>query len=147
MASLTFKEKVESGQFDTKIMNAMVIQFENQIYDNQVKADNKPELRAKIKVIKDYLHKLCSTPASPKTDDTLGNKTHTTSSKTIILNTGKKKSAKGLLKVTKDEQGNFILHDQVCWEEEAQGELKTVFLDGVLTSETSLSEIRDRLWN
>ena len=46
MSSLTFKEKVESGQFDIKTMNAMVIQFENQIYDNQVKADNKPELRA-----------------------------------------------------------------------------------------------------
>ena len=48
------------------------------------------ELRAKIKVIKDYLHKLCSTPTSPKTDDTLGSKTHTASSKTITLNTGKK---------------------------------------------------------
>ena len=90
MSSLTFKEKVESGQFDIKTMNSMIIQFENQIYDNQVKADNKPELQTKIKVIKDYLHKLCSTPTSPKTDDTLGNKTHTTSSKTITLNTGKK---------------------------------------------------------
>lgn len=64
-----------------------------------------------------------------------------------ITDSGMKKSAKGLLKVTKDEQGNFILHDQVSWEEEKLGELRTVFLDGVLTSETSLSEIRNLLWN
>ena len=41
-----------------------------------------------------------------------------------ITDSGMKKSAKGLLKVTKDEQGNFILHDQVSWEEEKQGNLK-----------------------
>lgn len=64
-----------------------------------------------------------------------------------ITDSGMKKSAKGLLKVTKDEQGNFILHDQVSWEQEKLGELKTVFKDGVLTSETSLSEIRDLLWS
>lgn len=64
-----------------------------------------------------------------------------------VTDSGMKKSAKGLLKVTKDEQGNFILHDQQNWGEEAQGELKVVFQDGVLYNETSLSEIRNRLWN
>jgi nicotinamide phosphoribosyltransferase len=64
-----------------------------------------------------------------------------------ITDSGMKKSAKGLLKVTKDGQGNFILHDQQSWEQEAEGELKTVFEDGKLVSETSLSEIRNRLWN
>jgi len=63
-----------------------------------------------------------------------------------ITDSGMKKSAKGLLKVTKDEQGNFILQDQVSWDEEKTGELKTVFLNGVLVKETSLKEIRDLLW-
>lgn len=90
MTSLTFKEKVESGQFDVKTMNAMIIQFKDQIYDSQVKAHNKGELRNKIKILENQLRKLCTTPTSPKTDDTLGDKTHTASSKTIILNTGKK---------------------------------------------------------
>ena len=90
MTMLTFKEKVESGQFDIKTMNSMVRQFGDQIYDNQVKADNKPELKNKIAILKAQLHKLCTTPFSPKTDSTLVGKTHTSSSKTIILNTDKK---------------------------------------------------------
>lgn len=60
---------------------------------------------------------------------------------------GMKKSAKGLLKVTKDEDGNFILNDQQTPEQEEQGELKVVFENGQLVHETSLSAIRDRLWN
>lgn len=63
-----------------------------------------------------------------------------------ITDSGMKKSAKGLLKVTKDADGNFILHDQVSVEEEKTGELKTVFKDGELLIQTSLTEIRDRLW-
>ncbi len=58
---------------------------------------------------------------------------------------GTKKSAKGLLQVTKDAEGGFKLKDQCTWEEEGQGELQTVFLDGELTHETSLSEIRERV--
>lgn len=64
-----------------------------------------------------------------------------------ITDSGMKKSAKGLLKVTKDGDGNFILHDQVTKEEEKTGELKTVFLNGKLVTETSLQEIRGLLWN
>ena len=90
MSKLTFKEKVESGQFDVKTMNAMIRQYEDQIYDNQVKAENIPELKNKIAILKAQLHKLCTTPLSPKTDNTLGAKTHTASSKTIILNTYEK---------------------------------------------------------
>lgn len=57
---------------------------------------------------------------------------------------GMKKSAKGLLRV--DKVGNdFVLKDQCTWEEEAGGELKTVFLDGKLLVDQSLSEIRTRL--
>jgi len=51
-----------------------------------------------------------------------------------------------LLRVEK-EGNNFVLYDQQTWEQEAQGELKVVFKDGQLYNETSLSEIRNRLWN
>lgn len=57
-----------------------------------------------------------------------------------------KTSARGLLRVEK-EGDNFVLYDQQSWEEEAQGELQTVFEDGVLVKQTSLTEIRNRLWN
>ena len=57
-----------------------------------------------------------------------------------------KTSARGLLRVEK-EGDTFVLHDQQSWEEEAQGELKAVFDNGLLYNETSLSEIRNRLWN
>lgn len=57
---------------------------------------------------------------------------------------GLKKSAKGLLLVTK-ECGELVLHDQVTPDEESLGELKQVFLDGVMTRSTTLAEIRGRL--
>ena len=87
MASLTFKEKVESGMFRTAELQAMVKQFQEQLDSGFVV--NKGALREKIDFVKN-IYILCSTPVSPKTDDTLGSKTHTTSSKTIILNTDKK---------------------------------------------------------
>lgn len=58
---------------------------------------------------------------------------------------GTKKSAKGLLQVIKDASGGYELKDQVSWQEEASGELQTVFLNGKLVRETSLDEIRQRL--
>ena len=63
-----------------------------------------------------------------------------------VTDSGMKKSAKGLLRVEK-EGTNFVLYDQQSWEEEAQGELQTVFEDGVLVKQTSLTEVRSRLWN
>ncbi len=56
----------------------------------------------------------------------------------------KKKSAKGLLRVEL-EDGVYVLYDQQTKEQEAQGELKPVFLDGKLLRETSLQEIRTRV--
>lgn len=55
-----------------------------------------------------------------------------------------KVSAKGLLRVEL-EDGKYVLHDQQTPEQEKLGELKTVFLDGKLLHETSLSEIRERV--
>lgn len=57
---------------------------------------------------------------------------------------GTKKSAKGLLCVY-DENGQLKLKDQCTWEEEKQGLLKTVFENGKLVNEQSLSEIRERI--
>lgn len=55
-----------------------------------------------------------------------------------------KKSATGLLKV-EYEEGKYILYDQQTSEQEQQGCLETVFLDGKLVRETSLSDIRQRV--
>jgi nicotinamide phosphoribosyltransferase len=57
---------------------------------------------------------------------------------------GFKKSAKGLLKVY-SENGKLKLKDQVSKEEESDGLLETVFLDGVLFKDYSLGEIRAKL--
>lgn len=62
-----------------------------------------------------------------------------------ITDDGTKKSARGLLYVGKDENGEYYLEDNVSWEKEATGELQIIFDDGVLVKETSLSEIRERL--
>jgi nicotinamide phosphoribosyltransferase len=53
---------------------------------------------------------------------------------------GVKKSAKGLLRVNPD----FSLSEEVSWEEEG-GLLETVFLNGKIVKEYSLTEIRSRL--
>lgn len=59
---------------------------------------------------------------------------------------GTKKSAKGLMQVYRDPAtGKLALKDQCTWEEEGQGELKTVFKDGKLTKEWTLAELRERL--
>jgi nicotinamide phosphoribosyltransferase len=55
---------------------------------------------------------------------------------------GTKKSARGLLQVYRDESGELALKDQCTWEEEKEGVLETVFLDGKLMRTQSLSEIR-----
>jgi nicotinamide phosphoribosyltransferase len=58
---------------------------------------------------------------------------------------GTKKSAKGLMQVFKNDAGKFELKDQCNWEEEAGGELKTIYKDGKIIHEQSLAEIRERL--
>jgi len=64
--------------------------------------------------------------------------------KNPITDDGTKKSAKGLIKIVK-ENGNYALVDQVSWEEEQKGELKEVFRDGELLVDDSLGEIRQRI--
>lgn len=62
-----------------------------------------------------------------------------------ITDNGLKKSAKGLLCVLKDENGEFYLKDQCTKEEESLGELKTVYKDGVLIKDLSFNEIKNNL--
>ena len=61
-----------------------------------------------------------------------------------ITDDGTKKSAKGLIKIEQQE-GDYVLIDQVSWEEEKTGALQEVFKDGKLVKEFSLKEIRDRI--
>ncbi|WP_458628746.1 nicotinate phosphoribosyltransferase [Winogradskyella sp. PC D3.3] len=61
-----------------------------------------------------------------------------------ITDDGTKKSAKGLIKIEK-ENGSYKLIDQVSWEEEQQGELKEVFRDGKILVEACLSSIREQI--
>lgn len=59
---------------------------------------------------------------------------------------GTKKSAKGLMQVYRNEStGRLELKDQCTWEEEAQGELKTVFKDGKIKVDLTLQEIRAKV--
>jgi nicotinamide phosphoribosyltransferase len=64
--------------------------------------------------------------------------------KNPITDDGTKKSATGLLHVTK-EVGTLFLEDKVTWEVEKTGELTTVFKDGKLTKDLTISEIRKTL--
>lgn len=64
-----------------------------------------------------------------------------------ITDSGTKKSAKGLLQVTL-EDNEYVLYDQASVVNEASNnELKTVFSNGKLVRETTLAQIRKRLWS
>lgn len=58
---------------------------------------------------------------------------------------GTKKSAKGLLRVEFDENGEYVLLEQQTPEQEEGGELKTIFEDGVFTPHSTLASIREEI--
>lgn len=58
-----------------------------------------------------------------------------------ITDDGVKKSAKGLLRVNED----MSLTDQVSWEMEEEGMLKTLYVDGVFESYTDFKTIKEKL--
>ncbi len=58
---------------------------------------------------------------------------------------GVKRSAKGLLTLFKNSNGDIVLNDMVNEEKEREGLLKTVYINGKLLSEDSLSNIRKRI--
>lgn len=57
---------------------------------------------------------------------------------------GTKKSAKGLLQVSKVGE-EFVLHNDVSVSDEKEGELRTVFKDGMFTAQETFADIRSRL--
>jgi nicotinamide phosphoribosyltransferase len=61
-----------------------------------------------------------------------------------ITDDGTKKSATGLLHVTK-ANNEYMLVDKVSWAEEAGGELQTIYKDGQFENQTTLMEIKNRL--
>jgi len=63
-----------------------------------------------------------------------------------ITDDGTKKSARGLMKIVK-ENNQYKLLDGVSWADEKQGELKEVFRDGNLLVDEKLSDIRARVKN
>jgi nicotinamide phosphoribosyltransferase len=65
-----------------------------------------------------------------------------------VTDDGTKKSAKGLLKVVLDDSTGvdvLKLQDQCTIEEEKEGLLSTIFLDGVFYNPTSLTAIRTKI--
>lgn len=58
---------------------------------------------------------------------------------------GIKKSARGLLHLRVDENGELAMTDRASRIQEEKGELQTVYKNGVLTKEVTLTEIRERL--
>jgi nicotinamide phosphoribosyltransferase len=62
-----------------------------------------------------------------------------------ITDDGTKKSATGLLHVTKNSNGDFILFDKQSWDGENTGALQTIYQDGEFYNKTILTEIRKRL--
>ncbi|MBX9870054.1 MAG: nicotinate phosphoribosyltransferase, partial [Burkholderiaceae bacterium] len=58
---------------------------------------------------------------------------------------GTKNSAKGLVAVYKDAQGQFYLKDQVSWDDVNNCEFVPVFENGKLLNEVTLAEVRARL--
>jgi len=64
-----------------------------------------------------------------------------------ITDDGVKKSAKGLLMVTQDADGHYILKDQVSWADvnSSENKLQVIFKDGKFYNETTLTAIRQRL--
>jgi len=62
-----------------------------------------------------------------------------------ITDDGTKKSAKGLMCVTKHNEENYMLVDQVSWETENNGELTEIYRDGHMQKESTLNEIRERI--
>lgn len=70
--------------------------------------------------------------------------------KTPVTDDGTKNSAKGLLRVERQQVSgkpdSFILFDQQTPDQEAGGALETVFKDGVITRTQTLKEVRKVLW-
>jgi nicotinamide phosphoribosyltransferase len=62
-----------------------------------------------------------------------------------ITDDGVKKSLKGMCRVIKDNNNEYIVLQEQSEDEESNGELKVIYEDGKFFNQTTLTEIRDRL--
>ena len=66
-----------------------------------------------------------------------------------ITDDGMKKSAKGLMHVYRESyshsSSDYLLKDQVSWEEEAKGELQSLYINGIFSNLTTLTKVREML--
>ncbi len=62
-----------------------------------------------------------------------------------VTDDGTKKSLKGLVAVFKDAEGEYYVKTQCTHEEESEGELHTIYEDGKLLNQSTLTEIRSRI--
>jgi nicotinamide phosphoribosyltransferase len=62
-----------------------------------------------------------------------------------VTDDGTKKSLKGLVAVFKDDEDEYYVKTQCTHEEESEGELHTIYEDGKLMNQSTLSEIRERI--
>lgn len=62
-----------------------------------------------------------------------------------ITDDGTKKSATGLLYVSRDHNNNLFLEDKVTWEKENSGLLNLIYKNGVFTNKTTLNKIREKI--
>jgi nicotinamide phosphoribosyltransferase len=62
-----------------------------------------------------------------------------------VTDDGTKKSATGLLCVTYDNENGYMLADKVTWDGEANGVLRTIYKEGSMSNQTTLTEIRNKL--
>jgi len=62
-----------------------------------------------------------------------------------LTDDGLKNSAKGLLRVERDSWGKLVCHEDQTWEQEEQGLLQDIFVDGETRNFQTLSQIRERI--
>lgn len=64
-----------------------------------------------------------------------------------VTDNGVKKSARGLIAVGLDDEGNYILKDRASWDDvnSDDNQLQVIFRDGQLFNQTTLTEIRERV--
>lgn len=62
-----------------------------------------------------------------------------------ITDSGEKKSACGLIRVDRNEEGKVTLYDKQTKKQEEQGLLKTIFLDGKMLETYTLAQVRANL--
>lgn len=65
--------------------------------------------------------------------------------KNPVTDDGTKKSAKGMVQVYRDVDGNIVMKDQCTKEEEMEGMLQTIYMNALFYNKVTLDDIRNRI--